>query len=593
MKRQGYKLKPFVVLKRLLKFIAPYKWHLFLAIICSAVVALTSSAPAYIMLKIINKVLITTIKPELKLYWLKIISASVMILILVKGIFYYVQVYLMAYTGQKVIFDIRNKLFSQLQKLSLSYYHKNETGQLMSRVLNDVAVIQNVVGSTLSFITDFLTIVILIFWIFYLDFKLSLMVFIIIPVISTVVSTFSRKMRRVGKLVQMKVGDITSILQETISGIEVVKSFAMEEREEKRFIAKNEESFKVHMKATRLLASVLPVVETLNTIGLVVVLYYGGYRVIRQEINPGQLISFLTALGMLFTPLKRLTHVNSFVQTAIGAAERVFELIDADDEIKDCENAVQFSELKGNVRFQNVSFSYNREEKVLRNISLDVQAGEIIALVGYSGAGKTTLAKLIPRFYDPQEGVIMVDGIDIKKIVKKSLRSYIGIVPQETILFSTTIKDNIAYSVQQASMEEIIEAAKVANAHDFIMTLPKGYKTEVGERGVRLSGGQKQRIAIARAVLKDPKILILDEATSSLDNESEALIQEALERLMQGRTTFIIAHRLTTITKANRIIVLDKGEIVEIGTHEELLKQKGLYASLYEMQFQAIKEAIT
>ena len=554
-----------------------------LAVCCSIGVAAGEAAPAYIIKKIFEQVL-----NEKDTFMLAVIAVGVVIVIAIKGTFYFFQTYSMAWVGQRVVFDIRNNLYMHLQRLSLSFYDNKETGQIMSRVLNDVGILQTMLTLITQVAKDSVLIVFLLGWIFYIHWRLSLLIFIIVPVIGFVIATFSRRMRKLAYMIQAKVGDITSIIQETISGIRIVKSFTAEEYEIDRFVKKNEETFRATMKNQKVFALILPVVEVLNTTGLAVILWYGGKEVIKGILSGPDLISYLTALGMIYNPVKRLTHVNAVLQQAMACASRIFEILDTNIDIEDKPGAIEIDSMQGKVFFDDVSFSYNQGEEVLSDINLEVNEGLTVAIVGSSGAGKTTFVNLIPRFYEIDSGKILVDGNDVRDLTLQSLRGHIGIVPQETLLFSGTVADNISYGKQKATREEIVSAARAANAHDFISAFPHGYETEVGEKGVKLSGGQRQRVAIARAILRDPRILILDEATSSLDSESEALVQEALERLMEGRTTFVIAHRLSTIKKSDMIVVLESGRVAETGTHTALLKQKGVYHGLYQVQFKGM-----
>jgi subfamily B ATP-binding cassette protein MsbA len=455
----------------------------------------------------------------------------------------------------------------------------------MSRVINDVTVLQNLINFSLSFITDVLTVSSLFIWVLILDWKLTFLVFIVIPAISIVISVFSKKMRYLGTRVQEKVSDLIACLQERLAAVRVIKAFAREDEESEKFRTINQHSLAANMKSIKVQSLIVPVVEFLNTTGLCLVLWYGGQAVFSKRMTPGELISFLSALGMMFTPMKRLTYINNYVQQSLAAAQRVYEVIDEPVLIEDSCNAIEKDIEKGEIVFENVSFNYDKEKKVLDNINLKIDKGKVVALVGSSGAGKSTLVNLVPRFYDVTSGKITIDGVDIRLLHLKTLRRQLGIVAQDTILFSGTIEENIAYGVENYTTENVVKAAKAANAHEFIKDLPEGYLTQVGERGVKLSGGQKQRISIARAIMTDPKILILDEATSALDTESEQLVQDALEKLMKNRTTMVIAHRLSTVTNADSIVFLDKGKIKECGKHSQLLQKKGAYAALFETQF--------
>lgn len=517
---------------------------------------------------------------------LNYIALAAILLFLVKGFFNFGQVVLLSGMGEKVITDLRNDLYKYLQGLSLSFYEKRQTGDLISRATNDINIIQTSITTGIpGLIIQPLKLLGIVIILIYFNWKLSLLAFLIFPVVGLIFNKFGKKMKSVSNKIQKRVGIITSILQETISGIMVVKAFGMEEKEIAKFNEANNKTLNANLKGVQIRATLTPVVEFILAIGTAIFFWYGGQLVINGELKPGELIVFLTYMAMLMSPINILSENYNLFQKAAGSAERIFEIFAVDERVKESKKALNLPGIKGKVEFKGVSFSYNTGEEVLSDINLVANPGETVALVGHSGAGKSTLVKLIPRFYDIDQGVITIDGIDIREVTLKSLRRQIGIVPQDTILFKGTIAENISYGAYNKTREEIIEAARKANAHDFIMGFKDEYETEVGERGVSLSGGQKQRIAIARAILTDPRILILDEATSSLDTKSEALVQEALERLMKDRTTFVIAHRLSTIINADRIIVLENGQVIEQGTHQELMEEKSHYYRLYQTQF--------
>ncbi|HOO91279.1 MAG TPA: ABC transporter transmembrane domain-containing protein, partial [Syntrophales bacterium] len=481
--------------------------------------------------------------------------------------------------------DLRRELYNHIQRQSLSFFTKNPTGILMSRITNDVNFIQRAVSDAItSFIKDSFTLIGLIFVIFYRDWKLAMIAMFVFPLTVYPIAAFGRKMRKIATKRQVTMGSLTSLLQETISGVRIVKAFGMENHEAKKFSRENERLFRLFMKTISVKAISTPFMEFLGGLGVSAIIFYGGYQVIKGASTPGTFFSFLAALIMLYEPVKRLTDVNNIVQQGIAACIRVFAIIDLTPEIRNKENALALPRISKKIEIQNVTFSYN-EEPVLKDINLSVDVGEVVAFVGMSGGGKTTLVNLIPRFYDVDAGSIKIDGFDIRDVTMESLREQIGIVTQQTILFNDTIRNNIAYGDITKNDDDIIYAAKMANAHHFIMSLPEGYDTVIGEQGMMLSGGERQRLSIARALLKDAPILILDEATSSLDTESEMEVQEALENLMQGRTTFVIAHRLSTISHADRIIVMVNGQIVEEGTHEFLFSKKGEYFRLCNLQF--------
>lgn len=510
-------------------------------------------------------------------------------LILLKNIFDYLQAYTMAYVEQGIIKDLRNDLYRHLNALSLSYFNKTRTGQLISRITNDVTLING--GISAGFVT--LVKYPLLFFVslglaLYLSWQLTLVALLILPFSLIVISSIGLRLRKYSVRSQEKLADVTAVLQETISGARVVKAFAMEEFEIRKFMKETFGYFKALLKISRVRGLAAPVNEFLTAVVAVGILWFGGQKVLAGDVlQPEEFITFLLIIFSLVHPVKELSSVNSRVQEAVAAADRVFEVLDLQPEIVSAPNARVITSLEKSIRFENVSFAYEERAEVLREVSFEIKKGEILAIVGPSGAGKSTLVDLLPRFYDPTSGRILIDGHDLREFTVNSLRQLLGIVTQETILFHDTVRSNIAYGLQDVPESRLTEAAQAANAHRFISEMPQGYDTVIGERGVKLSGGQRQRLAIARALLKNPPILILDEATSALDSESEMLVQQAIERLMENRTSFVIAHRLSTILHANQIIVLEKGRVVQSGTHDELLKQAGVYRKLYEMQFRA------
>jgi len=516
---------------------------------------------------------------------LNIGAIAVIILFLFKGIFVYGQEYLSYFVVHRIIVDLRNNLYEHLQDHSLDFFHKWDTGELISRIMADIQTLQaTLFTGFVTLVPHSILLVGLLIYIFWLNWQLSLVTFIALPLIVQVIRIFAGEIKEISEGIQQKAADITSHLNETISQIKVVKSFSMEEQEVNKFKKETEKSFTINMRAVQILATQNPVIALLQTIAIVAVVWFGGVQIINGTLTLPQLVSFATALGIMTDPGNTLSKGYTIIQQGMASVKRIFEVIDVQPSIKDQPHALELKNINGKVEFKNLAFAYENEE-VLQNINLSVEPGEIIALVGRTGSGKSTLMNLLLRFYDPAAGEILVDNNNLKNIKLDSLRRQIAVVPQEVTLFRGTIKENIAYGNPKAGLEQIISAAKQANAHRFIEKMPQGYDSAVGERGSSLSGGERQRIAIARAILRDPKILILDEATSSLDAETERSIREALDHLMQNRTSFIIAHRLYTVEKASRIVVIDNKQIVEIGTHQELLAKGGLYKHLYEIQF--------
>lgn len=572
--------------KRILNYIRPYLHVLFAALVCTMLAAGGNLYLPWIFRDMIDKVL--TAKDA---YMLNLISASIVVIFLLRGIFLYWQNYLMSYVGQHVIIDIRSEVFHKLQRLSMSFYDKNKTGTIMSYVTNDVNALQGaMVDNTVELVTESIILIGSIFAMIYLDWKLTLFTILTFPIVLYFMNFFGKKIRRSGGMIQEATADITSVLQESVSSARVVKSFVREKYEIERFEKENAANLAANLKNARYMATLTPTIEFVAALGVTLILWYGGNNVIEGDTTAGSLVAFLAYAVNISNPIKRITRVTGNIQKALAAAQRVFDVLDLPEEVTDLPDARPLPAVTGSVSFEHVTFSYNKGDEIIHDLSFSVKPGQAIGLVGPSGAGKSTIASLLPRFYDCDSGTIRIDGTDIREATLDSLRSQVGIVPQETILFNGTVYDNILYGRLDATKEEIIEAAKAANAHDFIMELPQGYDTMLGDRGVNISGGQRQRIAIARAILKNPRILILDEATSALDTESERLVQDALNRLMVGRTAFVIAHRLSTIKNADRILVLEKGRLAEDGTHEELMEKNGLYAHLYQIQYRNNRE---
>lgn len=581
---------------KLLKFVAPYWLYLSGAVLCMLLLALSTGAMAYLIgpaLKFlftnkgddIIKLMPTGLMSLDRARMIYVIPFLIIVVAVVKGFSFFGQAYLMGYIGQRVILDIREKLYKQILSLPIPFFTKTHTGTIISRVTNDVNQIQGTATESFAvLIRSVLTIIALAIVVIMQDFKLAVIALLVFPFAIYPLIRFSKKFRKVSTQGSVTVGQMTSLLQEAISGIRIVKAFCMELYEELKFKKESERLNKLQMKAIMVRATSPPLMEMFGIVSFALTILYASSRIENGDLTPEGFVSFFAALLMLFQPIKALSGVNLNIQKGLAAASRVFEIFDIKEEAADKTDALELKGIKREIEFRGVSFRYG-ENWVLKGINLKVKTGEIIAIVGTSGGGKTTLVNLIPRFYDILDGSIMIDGIDIRDIKLKSLRENIAIVSQQVILFNDTVKRNIAYGDFTKTDEDIIAAANASNAHNFIEKLSQGYDTFIGEGGVRLSGGERQRLSIARAILKNAPILILDEATSSLDTESEIEVQKGLNNLMQGRTTFVIAHRLSTVRNADRIIVLAHGGIKEQGRHDELLELDGEYSRIYNMQF--------
>ncbi len=611
---------------RILKFVKPYWRHLTLSLIFTVLFALLNGVSVYLTIPLLDTLFQESIKKEAveqtstvekassilpdwivnigddisktfnafvfsgnKTEALMKICFIVLFAFFFKNIFSYLQAYFMSYVEYGAMKDLRDLAHQHLHQLPMSFFKQERVGNLISRFTNDVTIVQSsITAAFLNLIREPLTIIVFLFIAVSISWQLTLMALVVLPFTMLIIWWVGLKLRKQSGRIQSKMADITSILQETISGVKIVKAFGMEEYENRKFLRETRNYFKLILRIVRVRNLSSPLTEFLSVIIGVFIIYYGGVLVLQENtLKASEFLGFLFAIFQLMPPIKELSSVNNRIQESSAAGDRIFEILDTKPKISDSENSILLDKFKKSIVFKNVNFVYEDSvEPVLNDISFSVNKGEIIALVGPSGGGKSTLVDLIPRFYDPTSGEIIIDDINVKDIKIQSLRKLMGIVTQETFLFNESVKNNIAYGLENYPIEKIIEAAKAANAHNFILEMPDGYNTIIGERGVKISGGQRQRLSIARAILKNPDIMIFDEATSSLDNESEILVQEAIERMMVNRTTFVIAHRLSTIRNATRILVLDRGKIIQIGKHEDLIAdEKGLYRKFYEMQF--------
>ncbi len=596
---------------KLLKFAASYKGALLIAGLCMGVSAIFEGVSLGMIMPLVDRVFtnkkiiipgelpqflsgivekLNSIKP---LDLLGYIIIFIPVLFLFKGIFLILQDYLMNAIGEGVVRRVRNELYLKFQALSMEFYGKKRAGELMSRVTNDVMLITNAISYGLrDLIFESMKVLLFTFLAFYIGFKISwqlpLIAFFIFPAIMIPVVRLGKRIKKFSIKVQKRMADLNSLMAETIQGAYIVKVFSREDYELDRFKKINNDYYKFTLKSVKRIIVIGPLTEFIGSIGIITMLWIIGREVIAGRVSFGVFGVFVAFFTSVIRPLKKLSNVHAINQKALAASARIYDILDEEIKVKEKENPLRTDALKDNIVFDNVWFSYDEVEGyVLKNINLDIKKGQTIALVGHSGSGKSTLVSLLPRLYDVQKGSIKIDGIDIKDLKVRDLRALVSVVSQEMVLFNSTVRDNIAYGGHKAAEEEIIDAAKRAHAYEFIKELPKGFDTIIGDRGFRLSGGQKQRIAIARAILKNSPILILDEATSQLDSVSEQLIKEALDNLMEGKTSFVIAHRLSTVQKVDRIVVLENGEIIESGTHQELLKEESLYKKLYDLQFSA------
>lgn len=514
------------------------------------------------------------------------IGAGVLGAAILLGLFNFFSSLLMASVGQRAVYDIRNELYGHIQKLDIGFFDRNRTGDLMSRVTNDVNMLQQLVSNgMMSLITDWFTFIFVASYMLWINWQLTLVVLITFPLMIGTTHFFSKRMRAAFRKVQETVAEVSNHLQDTLSSIRLIKSFSNEEYESERFAVRSSSNMTANLNAVKTRSLFEPFIDLLLLVGLAAVLIVGAKQTMDGTMTLGTIVAFMAYLRLLQNPIRRFSRTINTIQQSAAAYERIVGILNTKPEVTDAPDAVALKDVQGEVEFKNVSFAYHNEVPVLQQFNFKIEAGKITAIVGSSGAGKSTITHLMTRFYDPQEGVVTIDGKPLTRIKVKSLREHMGIVSQDIVLLNGTIRENIVYGRPDASDEEVEAASRAASAHDFILSFPQGYDSQIGERGVKLSGGQKQRISIARAILKNPRLIILDEATSSLDTESEKSIQDALTNLLEGRTCLVIAHRLSTIQKADHIYVLDKGEIIESGTHDSLLAQQGRYSYLYELQF--------
>lgn len=569
-------------LNSFLKYSLKYKWAMVAVILMSILTSSMGAVPAWLSKYLIDDVLV---KKDPKM--MVIVISAIFVSTVIKVVSAYYASISSNYVTETIKRDIKIDVFIHLQKLPISYFRKNKLGDIMARLSGDSSTLGRIGFILFDMLKEFLTVVALIFRMFQVDWLLALVSLTVMPLIIGTVKKYTKKIRKSGRVRQDTSGAVTAFIQESLAGIFVVKAFNNSDMIIDRFRDISLDEFQKSYKSTKIKAKVSPINEVITTLMVVLVAAYGGYQiVITKTMSPGDLISFVTAMGLMSQPLKRLIAKNNDLQEAIPSADRVIEILDVPVEIDHYGEEAKLEGKIEDIKFENVSFAYDDAKgNALKNINLDIKAGDVVAFVGKSGSGKTTIVNLIPRFFEATEGRVTINGNDIKNISLKKYRDLIGIVPQESFLFSGTIAENISFGKENVSMEEIIKASKMANAYEFIKDLENGFETEVGERGVMLSGGQKQRIAIARALIQNPEILILDEATSALDTESERLVQDALDRLMVNRTTFVIAHRLSTIINADKIVVMENGKIKEIGRHQELLDKNGLYKHFYDIQF--------
>lgn len=567
-------------LRRILGFVKPYSRRLIIGIVASIASGAFGSSPIALL-----KYLFDTVIDSNRIEYAYLFSFAVVIFYLLKGLSSYVQTYTMSWVGQRMIYDLREITFGHLMTMPVNYHKTTRVGELIARIISDISLMEMAVSRVLgrlilSFFSFFPPLII----VFYISWKLSLIAFVVLPLTLYPIVRFARKLKRVSSRAQKEIGNLTSIMSECFYGMNIVKAFNMEAFEADRFKRSNESYNRAMMKAAQVSAVSSPLLEVIGAIATAVIFGLGLNLIIEGTMTKGELMAFLASLFVMYDPIKKVSTLNYDIQRAIAGAERIFEILDTPSPIADSPTAITLTRASGAIEFRDISFSYESDTTVLNSISFTVNPGETVAIVGHSGGGKSTLISMIPRFYDPDSGSILIDGINIRDMTMHSLREQIGIVTQDTVLFNDTVWTNLCYGRTDFSEEQVVSAARAAFAHEFITALPDGYQTVIGERGHTMSGGQRQRLAIARAILKNPPILILDEATSSLDSESEKLIQEALDSLISNRTTLVIAHRLSTIRRVDRILVIDQGQIVESGTHDQLINHDGPYKNFYMLQ---------
>lgn len=562
---------------RLLKYCYPYTGRLAAALCCMLVASILNIIPPWLLKNVVDEVLI---KKQMDM--LNLLAIGVIAIYSLKAVFGYIHMYLMTWVGQKVVIDIRLELYDRTQRLSMTTLYSRRSGEFLSRITNDVSTLQNILANVVvDLIVQGTTFIGIICFLFFINWKLMMVTFVVLPIAVMAIDRAAAKLRTVGTTIQQRLAMVAAIAQEALTSIRIVRSFATEEEEYGRFEQESRKHFKALMKGTQIRGALEGVVEVILVVALAFILWLGGRDVVAGRLSAGALLSFLTYIGLLVQPIRVLSRVISNIQQGTAAADRVFEILDEQNEVPVPKNPVVLTSMTGRVKFEDVGFYYNKDKGVIRGLNLEIKPGEKIAIVGPTGAGKSTIADLILRFYDPQAGRILIDGVDLKTLDLKTYRRQIGVVPQDPILMKGTLAYNIGYGFPGVTYEDLVKAAQIGGIYNFIKSLPKEFDSEVGERGVTLSGGQRQRVAIARAVVRDPRILIMDEATSSLDAIVEHQVQDAMRAAMEGRTSIVIAHRLSTIRDSDRIIVLSDGCIAEQGTHEELISHNGHYRALY------------